>query len=78
MTIRFGNQVRLGPEDRRRLTLLLERDPGDIKSFAQLQALLLHHRKMVRGASRDAEFIRWLMDWECNRLEPGSGYDDLR
>lgn len=35
------------------------------------------HRSKVRGVSRDADFLRWLMDREWNRLEPGSGYRDL-
>ena len=74
MTIRFGDQVRLGPEDRKRLTQLIDQDPGDIGSFVQLQALMQRHRKRYPGASEDAEFIRWLMDREWNRLEPGSGY----
>ena len=74
MTIRFGNQVRLASRDRFRLMLLLERDPGDIVSFAQLQALMHQHRATVRGVSREAEFLRWLMDREWNRLAPGSGY----
>ena len=74
MTLRFGNQVRLASRDRFRLTLLIERDPGDIVSFAQLQALMQRHRANVRGISRDAEFLRWLMDREWNRLAPGSGY----
>jgi hypothetical protein len=26
--------------------------------------------------SREAEFLRWLMDREWNRLAPGSGYHD--
>lgn len=51
-----------------------ERDPGDIVSFAQLQALMQQHRAKVPGVSRDAEFLRWLMDREWNRLAPGSGY----
>lgn len=46
-------------------------------SFAQLQALMQRHRSKVRGVSRDADFLRWLMDREWNRLEPGSGYRDL-
>lgn len=74
MTLRFGDTIRLASRDRRRLQLLLERDPGDIVSFAQLQAVMQQHRATVRGVSRDAEFLRWLMDREWNRLEPGSGY----
>lgn len=74
MTIRFGDQVRLASRDRFRLMLLLERDPGDIVSFAQLQALMQQHRATVQGVSREAEFLRWLMDREWNRLAPGSGY----
>jgi hypothetical protein len=74
MTIRFGNQVRLASRDRFRLMLLLERDPGDIVSFAQLQALMQQHRATVQGVSREAEFLRWLMDREWNRLALGSGY----
>ena len=62
MTIRFGNQVRLASRDRFRLMLLIERDPGDIVSFAELQALMQRHRAQVQGVSRDAEFLRWLMD----------------
>lgn len=77
MTIRFGDQVRLATRDRFRLMLLIERDPGDIVSFAQLQALMQRHRAHVRGVSRDAEFLRWLMDREWNRLGPGSGYRKL-
>ena len=41
---------------------------------AQLQALMQQHRATVRGVSREAEFLRWLMDREWNRLAPGSGY----
>lgn len=74
MTIRFGAQVRLGPGDRKRLPLLIDQDPGEIVSFVQLQALMQRHRKRFPGVSEDAEFIRWLMDREWNRLEPGSGY----
>lgn len=74
MTIRFGDQVRLGAGDRRRLTLLIDHDPGDIILFAQLQALMQWHRNMVQGKSGDAEFLRWLMDREWNRLGGGSGY----
>ena len=77
MTIRFGDQVRLASRDRFRLMLLIERDPGDIVSFAELQALMQRHRAQVRGVSRDAEFLRWLMDREWNRLGPGSGYRKL-
>lgn len=76
MSIRFGDHVRLASRDRIRLTLLLEHDPGDIVSFAQLQALMQRHRAKVRGVSRDAEFLRWLMDREWNRLAPGSGYSE--
>ena len=77
MTIRFGNQIRLASRDRFRLMLLIERDPGDIVSFAELQALMQRHRAQVLGVSRDAEFLRWLMDREWNRLGPGSGYRKL-
>lgn len=52
MTIRFGDRVRLASRDRIRLTLLLEHDPVDIVSFAQLQALMQRHRAKVRGVSR--------------------------
>ena len=76
MTLRFGDKIRLASHDRRRLWLLIERDPGDIVSIAQLQALMQQCRKKVRGVSRGAEFLRWLMDREWNRLEPGSGYRD--
>ena len=78
MTVRFGGQVRLAPGDRRRLALLIDRDPGQIKSFAQLQALMLQHRAKYRGASEESEFVCWLMDREWNRLEPGSGYRDVK
>ena len=74
MTIRFGDQVRLASRDRFRLMLLIERDPGDIVSFAQLKAFMQQHRAKVRGVSREAEFLRWLTDREWNRLAPGSGY----
>ena len=74
MTIRFVDQVRLAPRDRYRLALLTSSDPGDIVSFAQLRALMQRHRSKVRGVSRDAEFLRWLMDREWNRLAAGSGY----
>jgi len=77
VTIRFGNQIRLASRDRFRLMLLIERDPGDIVSFAELQALMQRHRAQVLGVSRDAEFLRWLMDREWNRLGPGSGYRKL-
>ncbi|HRD35369.1 MAG TPA: hypothetical protein PLR02_14080 [Rhodocyclaceae bacterium] len=58
MTIRFGDQVRLASRDRFRLMLLIERDPGEIVSFAQLQALMQQHRATVQGVSREAEFLR--------------------
>ncbi|MBK7663052.1 MAG: hypothetical protein WCF44_07440 [Candidatus Methylophosphatis roskildensis] len=74
MTLRFGNAIRLASNDRRRLQLLLERDPGEIESFDQLQALMQRQRQQVQGVSRDAEFLRWLMDREWNRLAAGSGY----
>ena len=75
MTLRFGNAIRLASNDRRRLQLLLERDPGEIESFDQLQALMQRQRQQVQGVSRDAELLRWLMDREWNRLAAGS---DLR
>jgi hypothetical protein len=53
--------------------LLLERDPGDIVSFAQLQALMQQHRATVR-ASREAEFPALADGQGRNRLAPGSGY----
>lgn len=74
MTIRFGDRVRLASRDRFRLMLLIERDPGDIVSFDQLQALMQRQRAQVQGVSREAEFPRWLMDREWNRLSPRSGY----
>lgn len=74
MTLRFGNAIRLASNDRRRLQLLLERAPGEIESFGQLQALMQWHRQQVQGVSREAEFLRWLMDREWNRLAAGSGY----
>ena len=73
MTLRFGNKIRLASNDLRRLRLLIDGDPGEIASFIQLQALMQRHRQKVRGRSRDAEFLRWLMDREWNRLGPGSG-----
>lgn len=76
MTIRFGDQVRLASRDRFRLMLLIEHDPGDIVSFVELQALMQRHRAKVQGVSREAEFLRWLMDREWNRLAPGSGYGE--
>ncbi len=76
MTLRFGDQVRLASRDRFRLMLLIERDPGNIVSFAQLQTLMQRQRANVQGVSREAEFLRWLMDREWNRLAPGSGYRD--
>ncbi len=42
--------------------------------LTQLRALMQRHRSKVRGVSRDAEFLRWLMDREWSRLEAGSGY----
>ncbi|HSV71316.1 MAG TPA: hypothetical protein VLI72_14505 [Methylibium sp.] len=45
-------------------------------SLAQLQALMQWHRSKVRGVSRDAEFLRSLMDREWRRLEAGSGFRD--
>ena len=74
MTIRFGNQVRLAPGDRERLTSLIEHDPGPIRSFAQLRALILRHLAKCHGVSQGSEFIHWLMDREWNRLDAGSGY----
>ena len=56
------------------MDVLLERDPGEIESFGQLQALMQWHRQQVQGVSRDAKFLRWLMDREWNRLATGSGY----
>ena len=76
MTLRFGNKIWLASNDLRRRRLLIDDDPGEITSFAQLQVLMERHRRKVRGRSRDAEFLRWLMDREWNRLGPGSGYGE--
>lgn len=74
MTIRFGDQVRLASRDRRRLQKITLRDPGEIDSFEALYNFLEWHRVRVRGKSKDADFLRWLMAREWNRLSPGSGY----
>ena len=74
MTIRFGDRIRLASRDRFRLTLLTSHDPGGIVSFDQLRAFMRRHRSKVRGVSRDAEFVRLLMDREWSRLEADSAY----
>lgn len=74
MTIRFGERVRLAPGDRRRLKKLIDHDPGDIRTFAQLRELMLRHRRRYPGVSRETQFLHWLMDQEWNCLDAGSGY----
>jgi hypothetical protein len=74
VTIRFGEKVRLASRDRSRLREITLRDPGNIDSFEALQNFLEWHRARVRGKSKDAEFLRWLMGREWKRLAPRAGY----
>jgi len=76
MTIRFGDKVRLASRDRSRLREITLRDPGDIDSFEALFNFLEWHRTRVRGKSKDAEFLRWLMAREWKRLSPGVGHEN--
>lgn len=77
MTIRFGNKVRLTSCDRWRLWKITQHDPGEIESFDALYNFLESHRLRVPGISKDAAFLRWLIEREWDRLSPGSGYVDL-
>jgi hypothetical protein len=74
MTIRFGEKIRLASRDRCRLQEITSRDPGEIDSFEALYNFLEWHRTRVCGKSKEAEFLRWLMAREWNRLSPGAGY----
>lgn len=76
MTIRFGDNVRLASCDRWRLWKITQHDPGEIESFKALCDFLEWHRARVRGQSKEAAFLRWLMEREWNRLSPGAGYVD--
>lgn len=74
MTIRYGDKIRLASRDRWRLQKITLRDPGELESFNALYNFLEWHRVRVRGKSKDAEFLRWLMEREWNRLSAGYGY----
>jgi hypothetical protein len=74
VTIRFGDKVRLASRDRWRLCKITLRDPGDIDSFEALRNFLEWHRARIRGKSEEAEFLRWLITREWNRLSSGAGY----
>lgn len=54
MTIRIGNQASLASRE----MLLIERDPGDIGSFSELQILVQRHRAEMQGESREGQFLR--------------------
>lgn len=74
MTIRFGENIRLASRDRWRLQEITLRDPGGIDLFEALYNFLEWHRTRVRGKSKEAEFLRWLMAREWKRLSPGAGF----
>jgi hypothetical protein len=64
LMIRFGQQIRLTRLEVERFTKITAIEPVDIRSLADLDAYIARCRAHYWGASRDTQFLHWLIDRE--------------
>ncbi len=65
--IRFGHQIRLTRRELERFTKITAIEPVDIRSLADLDAYIARCKAHYWGASRDTQFLHWLIDQEYGR-----------
>lgn len=69
--IRLGHQIRLTRREVDRFTKITAIAPVDVRTFADLEAYIAHCKAHYWGASRETQFLHWLIDREmesCRRV----------
>lgn len=68
--IRLGHQIRLTRKEVERFTKITAIEPVGIRTSAELDAYISHCKAHYWGASRETQFLHWLIDREmeaCRR-----------
>ncbi len=65
--LRLGSQLRLTGPEVERFTRITGFDPVDVKSLDDLDDYIRQCKAYYDGASKEARFLRWLLDEERSR-----------
>ena len=65
--IRHGNQIRLTRREVERFTRITGFEPVGVRSLDDLDDYIGRCKAYYRGASKEARFLRWLLDEERSR-----------
>jgi hypothetical protein len=60
--LRLGKSVRLTEAERRHLRMLIGRDPGSIRTVAQMNALIDHNKREAGEATPEGRLIGLLLE----------------
>jgi hypothetical protein len=69
--LRLGNHIRLTREEVERLTKNTGFEPVNVKTLEDLDAFIAQCKRYYWGASRDTQFLHWLIDKERLRCIGG-------
>lgn len=67
--IRLGQQIRLTRREIERLKMITDLEPVDIRTLADLAAYVDRCKAHYWGASRETQFLHWLIDREIERCQ---------
>lgn len=62
--IRLGHQIRLTRKEVERFTKITAIEPADVRTLADLEAYIARCKAHYWGASRETQFLHWLIDRE--------------
>ncbi len=68
--IRLGHQIRLTHREVERFTKITAIEPAGVRTLADLEAYIARCKAHYWGASRETQFLHWLIDREmetCRR-----------
>ena len=69
--IHLGHQIRLTRREVERFTKITAIEPVGVRTLADLEAYIAHCKAHYWGASRETQFLHWLIDREmetCRRV----------
>jgi hypothetical protein len=69
--IRLGHQIRLTRREVERFTKITAIEPAGVRTLADLEVYIAHCKAHYWGASRETQFLHWLIDREmetCRRV----------
>lgn len=62
--LRLGNHIRLTRKEVERLTKITGFEPVNVKTLEDLDTFIAQCKRYYWGASRDTQFLHWLIDKE--------------